>query len=138
MYFQDIMLFTGNYIHVYTGIYRYLYMYIYTADHVEKLINTCPLEVLAELIPNDLIQILKSMEEMFNSPDPIAVYERYRQFYVKYGGENVMNIAKEVATEFFDYTVFDSVDMKKLKKEQKIKNSELCWINFIYRVLSNL
>ena len=45
------------------------------------------------------------------------MYERYRQFYVKYGGENVMNIAKEVATEFFDYTVFDSVDMKKLNTE---------------------
>jgi hypothetical protein len=95
-------------------------MYIYTVDNVEKLIDTCPLEAMVDIIPNDLIQVLRSMEEMFNSPDPIAVYERYRQFYVKYGGENVMNIAKEVATEFFDYTVFDSVDMKKLKKEQKL------------------
>ena len=56
---------------------------------------------------------------MFNSPDPTVVYERYRQFYVKYGGENVMNMAKEVATEFFDFTAHDNVDMKKLKKEQK-------------------
>jgi len=95
-------------------------MYVYTAENVEKLVNTCPLEVLSELVPNDLIQILRSMEEMFNSSDPIAVYERYRQFYVKYGGENVMNIAQEVSREFFDFTEFDSVDVKKLKKEQKL------------------
>jgi hypothetical protein len=66
------------------------------------------------------------MEEMFNSPDPIAVYERYRQFYVKYGGENVMNIAREVSQEYFDFTEFDAVDVKKLKKEQKlIKNNSV-------------
>ena len=100
--------------------YHNLYMYVYTAENVEKLVNTCPLEVLSELVPNDLIQILRSMEEMFNSSDPIAVYERYRQFYVKYGGENVMNIAQEVSREFFDFTEFDSVDVKKLKKEQKL------------------
>jgi hypothetical protein len=103
--------------------YHNLYMYVYTRDNVEKLINTCPLEVLAELVPNDLIQILRSMEEMFESSDPIAVYERYRQFYVKFGGENVMNIAQEVSREFFDYTEFDSVDVKKLKKEQKLLKS---------------
>jgi len=103
--------------------YHNLYMYVYTRDNVEKLINTCPLEVLAELVPNDLIQILRSMEEMFESSDPIAVYERYRQFYVKFGGENVMNIAQEVSREFFDYTDFDSVDVKKLKKEQKLLKS---------------
>ena len=103
--------------------YHNLYMYVYTRDNVEKLINTCPLEVLAELVPNDLIQILRSMEEMFESSDPIAVYERYRQFYVKFGGENVMNIAQDVSREFFDYTDFDSVDVKKLKKEQKLLKS---------------
>lgn len=99
--------------------YHNLYMYVYTADNVEKLVNSCPLEVLAELIPNDLVQILRSMEEMFHSSDPIAVYERYRQFYVKYGGENVMNMAKEVATEFFDFTEFDKPEPKVVKKRVK-------------------
>ena len=75
--------------------------------------------MLAELIPNDLIQILRSMEEMFHATDPIAVYERYRQFYVKYGGENVMNMAKEVATEFFDFTEFDKPEPKVVKKREK-------------------
>jgi hypothetical protein len=56
---------------------------------------------------------------MFHSSDPIAVYERYRQFYVKYGGENVMNMAKEVATEFFDFTEFDKPEPKVVKKRVK-------------------
>jgi len=104
--------------------YHNLYVFIHSAESVENLVNDCPLEVLAELIPNDLIQILRSMEEMFESSDPMMVYEKYRQFYVKYGGENIMNMAKEVATEFFDFTEFDSVDMKKLKKEQKQLNNK--------------
>lgn len=102
--------------------YHNLYMYIYTAENAENLITSCPLEVLAELIPNDLIQILRSMEEMFNSPDPIAVYERYRQFYVKYGGENVMNIARETMDSFFDTSVFPTI--KELKLEKKVANAE--------------
>jgi hypothetical protein len=103
--------------------YHNLYMYIYTADNVEKLINSCPLEILAELIPNDLIQILRSMEEMFHSSDPISVYEKYRQFYVRYGGENIMNLAKEVATEFFDFTEFDKPEPKVVKK--RVKKEEI-------------
>jgi hypothetical protein len=99
--------------------YHNLHMYIYTVDNVEKLIDTCPLEAMVDIIPNDLIQVLRSMEEMFNSPDPIAVYERYRQFYVKYGGENVMNIAKEVHEEFFDFAAFDSFVEPKEKKTRK-------------------
>lgn len=104
--------------------YHNLHMMIHTAESVENLVSSCPTEVIAELIPNDLTQILRSMEEMFESSDPIAVYEKYRQFYVKYGGENILNMAKEVATEFFDFTEYDNVDLKKLKKEQKQLNNK--------------
>ena len=104
--------------------YHNLYMYVYTADNVENLVNSCPLEVLAELIPNDLIQILRSMEEMFNSPDPIQVYERYRPFYVKFGGENVMNVAREVRNEYFDFDAIQPVDEKKSKKSKNKESKE--------------
>lgn len=97
--------------------YHNLYMYIYTAENVEKLINNAPVEVLCELIPNDLVQILKSIEEMFNSPNPTGVYERYKQYYEKFGGGNVMNIAKDVAEEFFDFTSLIVTDDKKSKKK---------------------
>ena len=83
--------------------YHNLHMYVYTANQVNKMIE-CPLETIQDLIPNDLTQVLKSMEEMFNATDPMQVYEKYRQFYVKYGGENVMNFSKEVASEFFDFS----------------------------------
>lgn len=105
--------------------YHNLYMYVYTSENVEKLVNTCPLEVLSELIPNDLVQILKSMEEMFESTDPIAVYERYRPYYVKFGGENVMNIDKGVIENFFDFMpVSEAEHQKEQKKEQKKKDKE--------------
>ena len=105
--------------------YHNLYMYVYTCDNVEKLVNSCPLEVLAELIPNDLVQILKSMEEMFESANPISVYEKYRQFYVKFGGENVMNIAKEVHDEFFDFNGFNSfVEPKEVKPRKKKEDKQ--------------
>ena len=97
--------------------YHNLYMYIYTAENVEKLINHAPVDVLIEVIPNELVQILKSIEEMFNSPDPTTVYERYRSYYTKFGGENVMNIAKDVAEEFFDFSSTIVTDDKKSKKK---------------------
>jgi hypothetical protein len=100
--------------------YHNLYMYVYTAENVEKLVNSCPLEVLAELIPNDLVQVLKSMEEMFNAPDPITVFERYRSYYVKFGGENVNNIDKVVIDNFFDFVpLSDAAHAKELKKQSK-------------------
>jgi hypothetical protein len=100
--------------------YHNLHMYVYTADNVEKLVNTCPLEILSELIPNDLIQILRSMEEMFEATDPISVYEKYRPYYVKYGGENVMNIDKGVIENFFDFMpLSDAEHAKEQKKKEK-------------------
>lgn len=97
--------------------YHNLYMYIYTCENAERLVNSCPLEVLSEIIPNDLIQVLKSMEEMFNSSDPIAVYERYISYYQKYGGNNVMNIDKSVITEFFDSTPMSDAEFAREQKK---------------------
>ena len=106
--------------------YHNLYMYIYTCENVEKLVNTCPLEVLAELIPNDLVQILKSMEEMFEATDPVMVYEKYRSYYVKFGGENVNNIDKGVIENFFDFTpLSDAAHAKEVKKAAKEAEKEL-------------
>lgn len=104
--------------------YHNLHMYVYTNNHVWNLVNTCPLEVLAELIPNDLIQVLKSIEEMFNSPDPTTVYERYRPFYVNYGGENVSNISKEVIGNFFDTMPVSNAEFKKEQKQLAKKQSK--------------
>ena len=103
--------------------YHNLYMYIYTAENVDNLINSCPIDVLAELLPNDLVQVLKSMEEMFEAADPIAVYEKYRSYYVKYGGENVQNIDKQVIENFFDFVpLSDAAHAKEQKKLSKQTN----------------
>jgi hypothetical protein len=93
--------------------YHNLYMYIYTCENAEKLINDCPLEALTELIPNELIQVLKSIEEMFNCSNPEVVYERYRSYYTRFGGENVNNIDKSVITGFFDMTPISNAQYSK-------------------------
>ena len=82
--------------------YHNLYMYVYTVDQVNTLMDSCPLDVLAELLPMDLIHALKSMEEMFESSNPIQVYEKYRHHYLKFGGETLNNYSKEIQCEFFD------------------------------------
>lgn len=102
--------------------YHNLYMYIYTVEHVEDLVNSCPLEILGELIPDELVKILKSMEEMFHSGDPIHVYEKYVSYYQKFGGNNVMNIDKGVIDDFFDFVpLTDAAHAKEQKKLNKTK-----------------
>ena len=54
---------------------------------------------------------------MFNCADSIAVYERYRAHYTRFGGENASNIAKEVVENFFDFTpMSNSQYARELKK----------------------
>jgi hypothetical protein len=105
--------------------YHNLYMYVYTRDVVEQLVETCPLQILSELIPNDLVQVLKSMEEMFQSDDPISVYEKYRSYYVNFGGENATNIDKGVIENFFDFMpASNATYIKEQKALEKKKNKE--------------
>jgi hypothetical protein len=102
--------------------YHNLYMYIYTCRNAENLVVNCPLEILSELIPNDLAQVLKSMEEMFESQDPITVYEKYRSYYTKFGGENVSNIDKSIIGNFFDFMpLSDAAHAKEVKAMEKKK-----------------
>jgi hypothetical protein len=102
--------------------YHNLYMYVYTCEHVISLVNTCPLEVLAELIPGDLIQVLKSISEMFEVADPMQVYEKYRSYYVNYGGENVANIDKAVIGNFFDFT--PQSDAEYAREQKKLNKNK--------------
>lgn len=66
--------------------------------------NLCKgdLSLLEEVIPSDMFQILKSMELMFESTEPLKVYEEYRQIYIKYGGDWVSTSSKENLGNFFE------------------------------------
>jgi hypothetical protein len=61
------------------------------------------LDLLLGVIPKDLYIILKSLEEMFEDPDKaMYIYEKYRNYYVNYGGDWVQSQTKEKMSEFFD------------------------------------
>ena len=100
-----------------------LYAYIQVCDQAGKL-SGYPYECIDSILPNDMIQVLKSMEEMFISEDPIVVYEQYKQFYLKFGGENVPKVEKQTASEFFDFSSFDQsvVEEKEARKAAKLQN----------------
>jgi hypothetical protein len=102
--------------------YHNLYMYVYTCENVISLVNSCPLEVLAELIPSDLVQVLRSIKEMFESDDPMQIYEKYRSYYVNYGGENVANIDKAVIGSFFDFT--PQSDAEYAREQKKLNKTK--------------
>jgi hypothetical protein len=59
-------------------------------------------ELLQGVVPSDMYIILKSIHEMFESDDPIHIYEKYRSYYVNYGGQWVASQHKEVMNNFFE------------------------------------
>lgn len=93
--------------------YHNLWMFIRTVEDAEKLVS-CPLEILSLVLPNNIIQVLKSMEEMFASTNPLQVYERYRIIYEDFGGDVITSVDKEAQSEFFDFP--EPVKKKRVKK----------------------
>jgi hypothetical protein len=63
---------------------------------------TKDIELLGEVIPKDLYSILQSIHEMFESDDPMHIYEKYRNIYINYGGQWIASQHKEVMSSFFD------------------------------------
>lgn len=63
---------------------------------------TKDIELLGEVIPKDLYSILQSIHEMFESDDPMHIYEKYRGIYIAYGGQWIPSQHREVLSSFFD------------------------------------
>ena len=63
---------------------------------------TKDIELLGEVIPKDLYSILQSIHEMFESDDPMHIYEKYRGIYINYGGQWIASQHKEVMNNFFE------------------------------------
>jgi hypothetical protein len=99
--------------------YHNLHAYIRAMESAETLIDNFLHENYSGFIPSDLIQVLRSMEEMFESDNAINVFEKYRSFYVKFGGGTLMVGSKDTAKEFFDFSDHDVFDDKALIEMQE-------------------
>ena len=61
------------------------------------------LELLETIVPTDFYQILKSMNEMFEDPDQaLVIYEKYRHYYMNYGGTHVTSTNENTFNKFFE------------------------------------
>lgn len=83
--------------------YHNVHAFNWIFKRINDLVYECPMETMIDIIPSDLQIVLKSIGEMFESDDPIVVFEKYRQVYVKFGGETIVNTSKNIQTEFFDF-----------------------------------
>jgi len=60
-------------------------------------------DVAQYMVPANLAAVLKSIYEMFEDPDKaIVVYEKYKQYYQKFGGQSISTINKDIFNQFFE------------------------------------
>ena len=60
-------------------------------------------DVAQYMVPNNLAAVLKSIYEMFEDPDKaITTYEKYKQYYQKFGGQSITTINKDKFNQFFE------------------------------------
>jgi hypothetical protein len=73
-----------------------------TIKEVNKLV-AAHRDVAQYVVPNDLAAVLKSIYELFEDPDKaITTYEKYKQYYRKFGGQSITTINQEKFNQFFE------------------------------------
>jgi hypothetical protein len=71
-------------------------------DMVNELVDA-HIELLETIVPADFYQILKSMNEMFENPDAaLHIYEKYRHYYMNYGGTHISSTNENTFNNFFE------------------------------------
>ena len=73
-----------------------------TIQEVNKIV-AAHRDVAQYMVPNNLAAVLKSIYEMFEDPDAaITTYEKYKQYYQKFGGQSITTINQEKFNQFFE------------------------------------
>jgi hypothetical protein len=73
-----------------------------TIQEVNKIV-AAHRDVAQYMVPNDLAAVLKSIYEMFEDPDKaITTYEKYKQYYRKFGGQSITTINQDKFNQFFE------------------------------------
>jgi hypothetical protein len=79
-----------------------VHLFQHSIKEVNKIVAAHP-EVAQYMVPDDLAAVLKSIHEMFEDPDKaITVYEKYKQYYQKFGGQSITTINKDIFNQFFE------------------------------------
>jgi hypothetical protein len=76
-------------------------VYKYVADSIDALFNSS-LEAIKDSTSKPYVDLYKSVEEMFDSEDPMRIYEKYKQFYGTFGVFDNTGGDDTKVKEFFD------------------------------------
>jgi len=77
------------------------FIYHQTADEASDIMD-CPIEIVEDMMPSDLYDIVRSIQEMFDHPDKsIEIYKKYYQTYISFSGNHVVTKNNAVLNEFF-------------------------------------
>jgi hypothetical protein len=77
-----------------------LFVYIETCNQCNDMLDA-HLELLENILPADFYQVMKSMFEMFESDQPMQVYEKYYNVYKKFSGNHLAQNSNETFNTFF-------------------------------------
>jgi hypothetical protein len=76
-----------------------------TIEEVNKIV-AAHRDVAQYVVPNNLAAVLRSIYEMFEDPEKaITTYEKYKQYYRKFGGQSITTINQEKFNQFFEQKV---------------------------------
>ena len=79
-----------------------VHVFDHTIAEVNKIV-AAHREVAQHVVPNNLAAVLRGLYEMFEDPDnAITTYEKYKQYYQKFGGNSITTINKDVYNKFFE------------------------------------
>jgi len=92
-----------------------VYVYKYVADSINALFNSS-LEAIKDSTSIEYVELYKSVEEMFNSSDPMSVYKKYKPFYGGFGVFESNRIDQGKIIEHFDVEEHE-VEEHEIEKE---------------------
>jgi len=98
--FEQLMEF-GDYTSMIMTMHN-VYLYNHIIDKINKIVDIHD-EAIRDAITNDYYKLYKSLEEMFDSANPMQVYEKYRKFYSTFGALDDATISDHKIEEFFKF-----------------------------------
>ena len=78
-----------------------MYVYKTVVDSINALFNST-LEAIKDSTSAEYVKLYESVEEMFLSDDPMKIYEKYKQFYGKFGVFTNMGGDDSKINQFFE------------------------------------
>lgn len=79
-----------------------VHIFQHTIKEVNKIVSAHK-DVVQHIVPSNLGSVLNGIHEMFEDPESaIITYEKYKQYFQKFGGDSITTINKNTFNKFFN------------------------------------